>query len=1198
MMTIHVLHAGDGYLYLIRSVAAHDAQRAPGETLAGYYAAAGQPPGRWAGRLATDLGVAGEVTEEQMCSLFGEGRHPNADQVRQGLLHDGFSADEADRAVRLGRRFPVYGRAATLNPAFAEAYRAEERSIGRGLTDEERLTIRQRVAAEDFERRTGRLPVDPVELEAVDRGTSRSAVAGYDFVFTPVKSVSVLWGLGSPETRRQIHEAHRAAVADAIHWLESNAAFTRTGTEGQAQIDTTGVMAATFDHWDSRAGDPDLHTHVAVSNKVRGADSKWRSLDGRALFAAAVSLSERYNTRIEDELRTRLGVRFTERGDGEGRRPVREIDGVLPALLRQFSKRRLSIEGIYRDQLGDYRATHGREPSEPARLSLYQQATLSERPEKQRGRSLEQMVSAWRVEAERVLGTPGISAAIESAALGHRADRSAVDVDALADAVLNVLASERSTWAIHHVRAEAHRQSRWATTDDRDGLVEQIAKLATAPDRSIRIETPRAVAEPAELRRADGLSVFVEHGSARFTTRTILDAEERIVTAARKRDAITLDRDIVRAAVDRAGTGSRRLNDGQRALVRSFCLSGRRAQLALAPAGAGKTTAMRAVADAWSAAGHEVIALAPSAAAADVLASEIGVPADTAAKFDHDRPDVRPGTLILVDEAGMTGTLVLDRLVARAGAAGAVVRLVGDDQQLGAVEAGGVIRQIAHDVGAVRMEQVVRFADSAEAAVTLQVRRGDVRAIAFYLAKDRVVAGTTETVPDAAYVAWLTDLDAGRDSLLLAPSASQVTALNARARADRVLAGKVAADGVALRDGTVAGVGDHITTRRNERLLLVHSGRDWVKNGDSWRVEQVGDDGTVTAVHRRHRGQVTLPADYVGAQVELDYARTIRRSQGLTVDRAHLLVDPRMAREDLYVGLTRARESTRLYVAIMTEPGPDHLPEVSGSAADVLRGVLARTGVELSAAETIRESLAAAGDLRRMAVEYEHALGVSVGTRYATAAESVRAGITADAAWPYVARRLHRAEADGWSVTELLRRAESLSGWADARSEAEVMAYRIDRLMSAGERRTERPVPTWLAPPPARHLEAPWDDYLPKRYRQLAERVRDLAAETERDGPQWLTDLEAAPNRPEALRQVVSYRAVYGITDPSPLGPEPALRSRQHEAWTEATRAARHHDEPEPEPAAAQRLLAELEGPSVAYDEAPPDVHRAHARHL
>jgi len=88
-------------------------------------------------------------------------------------------------------------------------------------------------------------------------------------VFTPVKSASLLWALGSAHTRQAVEDAHHDAVTDTLAWLERETAFARIGDRGEAQVDTRGLIAAGFDHRDSRAGDPDLHTHLAISNKVR-----------------------------------------------------------------------------------------------------------------------------------------------------------------------------------------------------------------------------------------------------------------------------------------------------------------------------------------------------------------------------------------------------------------------------------------------------------------------------------------------------------------------------------------------------------------------------------------------------------------------------------------------------------------------------------------------------------------------------------------------------------------------------------------------------------------------------------------------------------------------------------------------------------------------------------------------------------------
>jgi ATP-dependent exoDNAse (exonuclease V) alpha subunit len=197
----------------------------------------------------------------------------------------------------------------------------------------------------------------------------------------------------------------------------------------------------------------------------------------------------------------------------------------------------------------------------------------------------------------------------------------------------------------------------------------------------------------------------------------------------RRADPATVELALLEATANGA-----RLNDGQARLVRDLAGSGARLQLVLAPAGAGKTTALATLARAWTAGGGTVLGLAPSAAAAGALRNSLGGPCDTLAKLawslDTNRlldwaAEVGPGTLVVVDEAGMAGTLELARVVGYVLGRGGSVRLVGDDRQLAAVAAGGVLSAIAAAHGAGTLDELVRFADPAEAAATAAVRAGD-----------------------------------------------------------------------------------------------------------------------------------------------------------------------------------------------------------------------------------------------------------------------------------------------------------------------------------------------------------------------------------------------------------------------------------------------------------------------------------------
>ena len=237
------------------------------------------------------------------------------------------------------------------------------------------------------------------------------------------------------------------------------------------------------------------------------------------------------------------------------------------------------------------------------------------------------------------------------------------------------------------------------------------------------------------------------------------------------------------------------LNAGQAALVRDMATSGARLQLAIAPAGAGKTTALRALATAWRHGGGTVIGLAPSAAAAAVLRDQINTHTETLAKLTtslqhRQLPDwaasIGPSTLVVIDEAGMADTLSLDAAVAYVVDRGGSVRLIGDDQQLAAIGAGGVLRDIQATHGAVRLTELLRFTDPAEAAATLALRDGKPEAIGFYLDNQRVHVGDLSTITEQVFTAWQHDRSQGLDSIMLAPTRELVAELNRRARSHRL----------------------------------------------------------------------------------------------------------------------------------------------------------------------------------------------------------------------------------------------------------------------------------------------------------------------------------------------------------------------------------------------------------------------------
>jgi conjugative relaxase-like TrwC/TraI family protein len=964
-MTLHKLSAGSGYEYLTRQVAALDSTEKGATPLADYYSAKGESPGRWVGSGLggiDGLEAGDKVTAEQMKHLFGTGSHPltgeslgAAYKVYDNTGVDGFNA-------KVARRVRAVSTSSTT-----------EAGSTPGIPPHDVLArVRTEVARERFLAEHGREPTSARELSDALRRYSRprqTAVAGFDLTFSPVKSVSALWAVAPVEVAQAIEAAHDAAVRDALAFIEREVLFTREGRNGARQVETRGLIAAAFTHRDSRAGDPDLHTHVAVANKVQTRSGKWLSIYGKVLHEHVVAASETYNTALERRLVEALGVRFVERPGvstgsttGDRKRPVREIEGVSSELCERWSKRRTSITARQRELAREFRRTHGRPPTPVESVALAQQANLETREAKHEPRSYAEQREVWRREAVDVMGSEREVEHMVSTALRPvpRPEQQVTTawIRATAERVIAEVEARRATWQVWHLRAEAQRQVRGAAVPA-DRVADVVAWIVDDAVGRLSINLtpePDPINEPSALRRSDGTSVYRHTGRDHYTSRRVLEAEQRIVEAAGCLDGLAWSADDAELSVLAAILDGVPLNRGQQDMVTALATNGARVQLALAPAGSGKTTAMQVLADVWTRGGRNAVGLAPSAAAAAALAEATGMPCETLAKVVHDlRHDagsplvtsIGPGTLLVIDEAGMADTLTLAAVIEYAVARGSSVRLIGDDRQLAAIGAGGVLRDIAALHGAVRLDQLVRFADPAEAEASLALREGDRSALGYYLDNDRVHVGDIDGCVDEVLQSWQRERAGGRDCLMLAPTRDLVRELNLRAQADRGPAGASAP----LSDGCAAHVGDVVISRRNDRRLGV-SGTDWVKNGDRWTVEAVRADGGLAVRHLDSRLSVILPADYVSAHVELGYASTVHTAQGITTDVVHGIVTGAEDRQLLYTMLTRGRIENHAHLVLgsdETHALPSPTDGRALTATEVLEGILARDGAAVSA---------------------------------------------------------------------------------------------------------------------------------------------------------------------------------------------------------------------------------------------------------
>lgn len=304
---------------------------------------------------------------------------------------------------------------------------------------------------------------------------------------------------------------------------------------------------------------------------------------------------------------------------------------------------------------------------------------------------------------------------------------------------------------------------------------------------------------------------------------------------------------------------------------------------------------------------------------------------------------------------------------------GALVRLVGDPRQAKAVGPGGALEIVARAGHAPGLTELRRFAHPWEADATLRLRQGDTGVIDVYDAHDRIRSGSYASMLEDTYRQYrdATAADPGAAVMIVSDNHT-VQVLSERARADRVAAGRVEPGGVVLHDGSVAGIGDLIVTRRNDRQLRTGpSDAAYVKNRDRWEVTGRDPDGAL-AVRRVDSDQATtLPADYVADHVELSYALTGYGAQGLTVKNAFALVQPGDERSFACVAASRGSDANMIRVVTDTldDETAGHQPE--RSAHDVLGDVLANEPA-VTAGEALKTAAAGQYDAAELFDRHRH----------------------------------------------------------------------------------------------------------------------------------------------------------------------------------------------------------------------------------
>lgn len=794
------------------------------------------------------------------------------------------------------------------------------------------------------------------------RAHGKSGVHGFDLTFCAPKSVSLARVFGGDVGDKAVTAAHQTAIAEALEYLAAHAGYTRVHNPVTGEKDLQklpGLVAAAYQHETSRAGDPHLHTHVLVPNRQARADGRLVSIDGTSLFHEARAAGIIYQATLRHELHRLIGVEW---GPVDARTGMAEIAGIAPDTIAAWSTRSTVLREWAASNLTVVDTVRG---LSQAQLAAAQKAT---RPRKPESVSWTELRAQWRADKR------GLAVSRDAQREARAAREQAARTAAARVTRTGIVVDRRA------VAAMAARAAKAALT--RADLVEIIgAQLPLIVDTLAGMDgaapMPRQVIEAAVdtvgMRLSGPRLAHQREGSERFTVDLILAEERRVFDLVDATNVRAMS--WVRPEHTAAALG---LSAQQHQVVTAIASTPQLVVPLSAPAGAGKTTSMRALRTIVERRQNaRVIVIAPTGKAVDVALAEgaasEGYTMHSALKrLAEGQLELGPFDVVVVDEAGMVGTGHWRQLLSATTAAGTKTVMVGDAHQLQPVKArGGMFAQLCDELPwTQRLTEVWRQHDPAERAASLALRDGGPapvrRAVDWYRDHDRLACGDQVTMAADALAAHQADVAGGKDALLLADTVEMTDALNRRVHdrtiTERTRQGLEAATVTGARGHRIV-TGDVVITRRNDPSLTVRAPEDRtrtlsdapVRNGQRWRVVAVDDHPERPRIAARRLGDgawAVFDGDYLHEHVQLGHAVTVHAAQGVTAETTHAVLADTASRHLAYVALTRGRDTNHAYLYERAVGEGDHqhrdLSEPDGVH-------LARRGTPTQAARAMRQ---------------------------------------------------------------------------------------------------------------------------------------------------------------------------------------------------------------------------------------------------
>ncbi|MYH73076.1 MAG: relaxase domain-containing protein, partial [Acidimicrobiia bacterium] len=987
----------------------------------------------------------------------------------------------------------------------------------------------------------------------------RKAVGGFDLTYSLPKSVSAAWALAGEATREQIEEAWSLSVRSVIAYVQDNGVASRSGAGGTMVEEVPeGAAVARFDHYTSRSGDPQLHSHLVVANRVRCGDGKWRTLDGRALYASAKAASMVGGAVLRAELSRRLGWSWDRIDD----RLHADVAGSPGHLIETWSSRRRDTAREAGQRVRRFEADTGREPTAQERIEIWNRAAVATREAKKLLGLDGDPHQRWRAEAAQLGIDPAETVAGYRTA--RRVERDAYDrpevvVDgpqlALDGEMLDLLlaAAEDSATSLSDVDLDAVV---YAAVNAAPGC----AAVGRAGDE-IAAATAKALRDRLEQRlvRCDG----------RWWSPGLVAAEQ--AAAAWLASPVPVDD----AAVERIDIGG--LGGDQALAAEGLIATTTAGSVLIGPAGSGKTTALARIA---AAVGHDrIIAAAPTAVAAGTLGAALGTASSTVALINASGEPIPEGGWVIADEAGQLSTRDLAALCGKAAAAGARVVLVGDPAQQGSVSAGGMFDALAasNALPSFMLNQLWRFDDPAEAKATAAIHRCHKQGLDYHRDRGRITDGASDDAAAAAADWW--ELHRHCTTVISTPTVELARQINAEIAERRARTGETGEKVAGAGDRAIR-VGDIVTTRRNDRLRRASDGLA-VRNGDRWAVTAAAERGDLALEHLDRQAQATVTAAYAAKHVDLGYAITQTRAQSTTVDASLTVICGSTGRDQLYVGLSRGRAGNWLHIITDTpaadpEIAPDHT-----TPDKVIEAVFSRRHGWATATDVTAPAMAlddAKAHLATIAARPIRSLPRAAG--HDAASLVVRRDLAAQRARAEGIDHHVADEIDDWlaGLNETDPHSAALEDQQMLEAEARLLEH-IDRLVPASLSPTARPPepaegerrPTLGAIRKARGLlDNDFRHIDPQALEQIKQSNQQTAATGPPDNP-WLVELWALYQRASAhgrdhlaptiaaICDAPARRRIEALTGCQPPMGRVAAWAEQVRAAVAARRKARHH---------------------------------------